>query len=123
MRKTLYIFTFLILQLFPLCALGSNFIEGFEDIPLMNGLKQIESQNFSFSNEEAGYTEAILVANKKESFEKIKYFYIDVLPKLGWKLRNSTESSLVFLRDNDVLEISKQQSRPLKIAVNIKSKN
>ena len=113
----------MILQLFPLCALGSNFIEGFEDIPLMNGLKQIESQNFSFSNEEAGYTEAILVANKKESFEKIKYFYIDVLPKLGWKLRNSTESSLVFLRDNDVLEISKQQSRPLKIAVNIKSKN
>ena len=33
-------------------AFAKNFVSGFEDIPLMEGLKQIESDDIAFGNEE-----------------------------------------------------------------------
>jgi len=102
---------------------ATDFIDGFEDIPLMPGLKQQESQNFSFGNEESGYTEALLYAIKKKNFESVCSFYIDVLPKFGWVLQNKESDYLSFKRDNDILEINRQRIQPLKISVSIKSKN
>lgn len=47
-------------------AFAKNFVSGFEDIPLMEGLKQIESDDIAFGNEETRYLEAQLVAVRKK---------------------------------------------------------
>lgn len=122
--KKLFYFIILLIDLFlsgP--AVATDFIDGFEDVPLMQGLKQQENQNFSFGNEESGYTEALLYPVKKMSFEDVGLFYIDVLPKFGWLLLSQKTDYISFIRDNDILEISRQRVHPLKISVSIKSKN
>ena len=53
-------------------AFAKNFVSGFEDIPLMEGLKQIESDDIAFGNEETRYLEAQLVAVRR---------YTKILPR------------------------------------------
>ena len=59
-------------------AFAKNFVSGFEDIPLMEGLKQIESDDIAFGNEETRYLEAQLVAVRKKNshFHKPKAFLL-----------------------------------------------
>lgn len=122
--KKLFYFIILLVSLFlPKLSFATDFIDGFEDVPLMQGLKQQESQNFSFGNEESGYTEALLYPVKKMTFEDVGLFYIDVLPKFGWLLLSQKTDYISFIRDNDILEISRRSVRPLRISVSIKSKN
>ena len=122
--KKLFYFIILLVSLFlPKLSFATDFIDGFEDVPLMQGLKQQESQNFSFGNEESGYTEALLYPVKKMTFEDVGLFYIDVLPKFGWLLLSQKTDYISFIRDNDILEISRRSIRPLRISVSIKSKN
>ena len=103
--------------------MADDFIDGFEDIPLMSDFKQLSSQNFSFSNEETGYTEAVIEAQKKISFMAVQTFYSDVLPKLGWKLYSNESEKISYVRENDLLELSLQKKYPLTISINLKSKN
>lgn len=58
-------------------AFAKNFVSGFEDIPLMEGLKQIESDDIAFGNEETRYLEAQLVAVRKKKFRR----YTKILPR------------------------------------------
>ncbi|MBO5039215.1 MAG: hypothetical protein J6C85_07180 [Alphaproteobacteria bacterium] len=102
---------------------SAQFIEGFEDIPLLSGLRQSPEGTLTFGNEEAGYTETTLIAKKALTFDKIKKFYTEALAQMGWTRLSSDETTFSFLRENDILEISQLQKRPLKITISLKSKN
>lgn len=123
MKYISFLFTCFFLITSSLTANSANFISGFEDIPLMSGLKQIEKNDFSFSNEETHYIEAHLVATRASSFSQITNFYTKALAQLGWKENNSTSDSVSFYRENDVLEIVKTSTSPLKISIILKNRN
>ena len=122
MIKTLYIFTILCcLTSSP--SLASDFVSGFEDIPLMEGLKQIESDDVAFGNEETRFVEAQLVVVRKKTFQNVKDFYIKTLPQLGWALQESSQTFLKFSRETDILEISQISTAPLKISISLKNRS
>ena len=55
------------------CYAGNSFIEGLEDIPLMNGVVQQTDKTFSFGNEESRFIEVYLTSTKV-GFKKIANF-------------------------------------------------
>lgn len=121
MYKFLFFLYFLPYLIIPVSA--QDFITGFEDIPLMNGLYQTKDSSFSFGNEETRLVETTLSADKKISFSEVKSFYAKTLPQLGWALEKDMSQSLIFYRDDDILEISKAAQNPLKINITLKNRN
>ena len=104
-------------------AFAKNFVSGFEDIPLMEGLKQIESDDIAFGNEETRYLEAQLVAVRNKNFADIQKFYRETLPQLGWTEQAGSATFLQFSRENDILEINQVETTPLKISISLKNKS
>lgn len=124
MKKAfIYLSSFLLSVFLGFNSFAMDFVSGFEDIPLMEGLKQIESDDVAFGNEETRYLEAQLVAVRKKSFQNIKDFYIKTLPQLGWTLKESSASFLRFYRETDILEINRISEKPLKISISLKNRN
>lgn len=119
--KKLYLSVFFMLLSFS--SFAASFIDGFEDIPLPDGLHQRLNDNITFGNEESGYTEATLVADKKLNFSDIIQFYTNSLPQLGWRIFYTSDTLISFLRESDILEISLAARKPLKITISLKSKN
>lgn len=118
--KSILIFLFtlgLIIQ-----ARAVSFIEGLEDVPVMEGLKQLPHDNISFGNEESRLVEAILTGNKI-SFGKVQRFYIDTLPQMGWSFEGKSGGSLLFYRDRESLKIIKESVQPLTIRITVTSRN
>ena len=118
--KRFYLLILFIL-LFANNCFASNFIEGFEDIPLMDGLIQNKNDNFSFANEETGIIEVKLNAKKKINFNNIKLFYKQSLSQMGWNIKNESQESISFYRENNVLDIQKTKNSPLKISISLKN--
>ena len=85
---------------------AASFLEGYEDIPVMRGLRQIPSDTISFGNEETRLVEAMLTGSKV-GFKSVKKFYVDTLPQLGWTYQGQRGNSLLFYRDGEALEIVK----------------
>lgn len=104
-------------------AKDSSFIAGFEDIPIASNMIQNSDNDISFNNEETRYIETSLIAKKKTSFDSFKRFYIETLPHLGWKLHLNNKKSLIFYRENDILEFQKQSNTPLKVNITLKNRN
>ena len=98
-----------------------SFVEGLEDVPVMNGFQQIENDSISFGNEESRLIEAILVS-ESATFRQAEDFYKDTLPQMGWKLQKESESEIVFYREGEVLEMAKENQKPLRIRITVKSK-
>ncbi len=119
----IYFITVLFSITFAFETEARGFVAGFEDIPLMEGLKQTESDDIVFGNEETSYREAQLVAVRKKSFKDIQDFYLKTLPQLGWNIQSHEASSLKFSRENEILEIGKISDVPLKISISLKNKN
>lgn len=101
---------------------AAGFIDGLEDVPVMEGLSQLPNDAISFGNEESRLVEAILVG-EQTSFAKVEKFYKDTLPQMGWSFQSKKNNSLLFYRDRESLEIIKEESNPLKIRITVKSKN
>ena len=102
-------------------AFSAPFIEGFEDIPIMKGLSQIQNDNISFGNEETRFVEAILTGSKV-GFKSVEKFYTDTLPQLGWIYQGKRGDTLIFYRESEALEIVKESSKPLNVRITIKSR-
>ena len=79
MKKIFYFIIALLLTTATETLAAPRFIDGFEDVPLMDGLRQETNQDFSFGNEESGYTETLLIAQKNQTYNDIKLFYKDIL--------------------------------------------
>lgn len=108
---------------FSFASLARNFVAGFEDIPLMDGLKQIDSADISFGNEETRFIEAQLLASIEYTFADIQKFYQETLPQLGWISKEENMNVSIFHRENDILEITKIENSPLKISIILKNRN
>ena len=98
----------------------ASFLEGYEDIPVMRGLRQIPSDTISFGNEETRLVEAMLTGSKV-GFKSVKKFYVDTLPQLGWTYQGQRGNSLLFYRDGEALEIVKESAKPLNVRFTIKN--
>lgn len=103
-------------------AEAKNFITGFEDIPLINGFKQIENDNFSFGNEETRYIETQIIAKNRKDFDEVKKFYQESLKQLGWHKLKDSASEVHFYRENDILEINRISKSPLRIRIILKNR-
>lgn len=107
---------------FCLPASAANFIEGLEDVPVMEGLRQIPNDNITFGNEESRLVEAILTS-RSANFAKVEKFYKDTLPELGWRCKSESDTTIVFQREGESLEMVRESAKPLKIRITVKSKN
>ena len=121
-KQNLYIFILTILLGVANHCNASDFIKGFEDIPLMKGLTQNQNDSFSFANEETSLIDVNLTAKKNLSFDGIKKFYKESLTQMGWNLKSSTNETLSFYRENNILDIQKIQNSPLKINISLKNR-
>ena len=98
------------------------FVNGLEDVPIMGGIEQIESDNISFGNEESRLFETYLKSSKIK-FEKLASFYKETLPQMGWIYQGTKEkTTIVFQREGEVLEVVKEQENPLIVRITVKSK-
>lgn len=120
-----------IAKIMMMCGLGvllatsnanaTTFIDGLEDVPLMNGVSQIQKDTISFGNEESRFVEAYLTSSKI-GFKSIENFYIKTLPQLGWTYQGKDANTLLFYRENEMLEIVKESSKPLEVRITVKNK-
>lgn len=101
------------------CA--AAFIEGLEDVPLLNGLQQVQKDNISFGNEESRLVEAYLTSSKM-GFAKVEKFYTETLPQLGWTYQGKRDNTLTFYRDGEIIDIAKESAKPLMVRITVKSK-
>lgn len=97
------------------------FIDGLEDMPIMNGLKQVSNDNISFGNEESRFVEAVLTS-ETINFPKVRDFYVTTLPQMGWIFQGQRDNTLLFEREGEIIEISNESENPLKIRITVKSK-
>lgn len=107
-----------------MCANISNaaeFIEGLEDIPIMEGLKQTQTDSISFGNEMSRFVEVYLEGEKIKSSE-VENFYRSTLPQLGWKYGGKKKKIISFYRDDEQLDIATEKDKPLIIRITLKSR-
>lgn len=119
MKRIAFLFLIAFLNFSPVMAAG--FVEGMEDVPLMDGLSQITNDDISFGNEETRLVEAY-VTSRKIKFSKVSEFYMDSLPQLGWNYQGNRGNSLLFYRDGENLEVVKESSNPLIVRLTLKTK-
>lgn len=100
---------------------NAAFVEGLEDIPLPEGLSQVENGNLSFGNEEIRLIEAYLTSPEL-MFKQVANFYEETLPQMGWQIKRQRKGKILFEREGETLEISKESSNPLIVRLTVKSK-
>ena len=122
MKTILCLFVATILSFVNINPVFSAFIEGLEDIPLAEGLKQIENGALSFGNEEIRLVE-VICSIENTNFDNIKKFYNETLPQMGWKVKKQNNSHLVWEREDEILEISRESIDSQIIRLTVKSKN
>lgn len=93
-----------------------TFMSGFEDLPLMTGLIQLEDAAVSFDTPGGRIIEAY-AESPTATASKIIDFYAETLPQLGWKTgtKNKSGTSLVLTRDGETLKISTEKSAPVSV--------
>lgn len=85
--------------LLPLFAWGAGFVEGADDIPLMDGLVALSDRGLNFSSPEGRIVDAY--AQGPLDRTAVLNFYAETLPELGWK----PEIPGRFRRDDEILTL------------------
>ena len=114
------IYVLLTLLLLPTLS-NAAFIEGLEDVPVMEGLSQTQNDSISFGNEESRLVEAVL-ASESTHFHQVEKFYANTLPQMGWIYQGKREKTLIFEREGEIIEINEEQKKPLLVRITVKSK-
>ena len=91
-------------------------MSGFEDLPLMDGLKQAEDTAVSFDTPSGRIIEAYAQSNTI-SKQKITDFYNKTLPQLGWSRVSGKGKavSVSYTREGEVLTISVDDGTPASV--------
>ncbi len=118
MKQILSFILFLSLISLPVKA---EFVEGLEDIPLPEGLMQIENGNLNFGNEEIRFIESYLSSSTLD-YANVCRFYKETLPQMGWQVKKQHENIITFEREGENLDISEESANPLVIRLTVKSK-
>lgn len=123
MKKFVIFFCFILSLLAASVSFAGAFLIGFEDIPLMPSLTQIEKDSIAFENEDTHYLEAVLISDRNIKFSDVQKFYRTTLPQLGWVEQTGSTTFLQFSREHDVLEINRTAESPLLISISLKNRN
>jgi len=80
-----------------------NFVEGTEDIPLMENFEKINEADFNFDS----ISGSVIYSSYKTttSILKIEEFYEQNLSQMGWQIMAKNSNRIKFLRENQILEI------------------
>ena len=122
MKKLLLISSLFLLSannVFALSNIGKNdveqeFVQGSEDIPLLDGMKIIsEDDSLGFDSESGSITSSSY--KTKTSLKEVKNFYVTTLPQLGWKKIGKDDKKLKFVREKEKLEIEFESKKKDKI--------
>lgn len=119
--KKLYILILTVACFLNFSFAQASFIEGLEDVPLLEGMKQLPSDTISFGNEESRLVEVLLTSNTL-SFKTAGTFYQNTLPQMGWIFQGKRGQTLVFEREGEVLEVAREADKPLLVRITVKSK-
>lgn len=112
MKKFLFVLLFCFFSVSGASA-DPVFMSGFEDLPLMDGLKQAEEASLSFDSPGGRIIEAYAQSDRIERGQ-IMNFYDKTLPQLGWtRLNKKTKtSSFSYAREGEELTISVDDGTP-----------
>ena len=123
MKKSFFVLLFFCCFSFSGMATDSVFMSGFEDLPLMNGLKQSEDTALTFDSPGGRIIEAYAQSDEIEK-QKIMDFYDKTLPQLGWtRLKKKSKSnSFSYIREGEELTISVDDGTPATVRFELKTK-
>ncbi len=99
----------------------ATFIEGLEDVPMPDGMVQPSNDNISFGNEESRLVDTLLTSDIL-NFRQVQQFYAKNLPELGWSFQGKRGDTLVYEREEEVMDISCESKKPLVVRITVKSK-
>ena len=85
---------------------GSEFVAGFDDLPLMPGLAQVADAGFVFDTPSGRIVESF--AEGRVAVGAIREFYARTLPQLGWTQTGRDR----FVREDEVLDVEVTPERP-----------
>lgn len=91
---------------------SEEFAQGSEDIPLLVGMEKISGDSLGFDSNSGSIISSSYEV--KADFKKVRNFYLETLPQMGWKLVQNGEKSAVFKRDKEKLEIEFIQNGKMK---------
>lgn len=112
---------FFVFSLIFSISANAAFIEGLEDVPVMEGMQQVSNDSISFGNEESRFVEATLISTTNK-FVNVRDFYTSTLPQMGWVFQEQRDKALLFEREGEIIEINNEEENPLKIRITVKSK-
>jgi hypothetical protein len=78
---------------------AGEFLSGFDDVPVMRGLNQVESKELVFDSPGGRIVEGYVAGNVTRS--AVQRFYWSTLPQLGWERTGEQE----FSREGERLRI------------------
>lgn len=84
--------------------ISEYFVQGSEDIPLLVGMEQINNEGLGFDTASGSIMSSsyeVLI-----DFDKIKDFYMQTLPQIGWQVSKNFQDKLSFTREKEKLEIN-----------------
>lgn len=87
----------------PLPEVSADFVQGSEDIPLLNGMEKIFDESLGFDSPSGSIMSSSY--ESKIPTENVKKFYGKTLPQMGWTLKKIEPSKLSFEREKESLEI------------------
>ena len=90
-------------------------MSGFEDLPLMDGLKQTDEEAVSFDSPSGRIIEAYAQSSKTGKKE-ITDFYNQTLPQLGWRRISAAKGkTAAYSREGEILAISIDDGTPISV--------
>jgi len=91
-----------------------DYVSGFEDLPLMDGVIERTDLNFSFDSLEGRIIQSYIETDKP--FSAVEEYYDSTLKGLGWtKIKNSS-----YKRDDGILTIEVVEQNPLLVKFEFK---
>lgn len=120
MRKFLNALIFSGLISCPALAEQPVFMSGFEDLPLMDGLKQFDDGAVAFDAPSGRIVEAY-AQSENVGRKNVLDFYGKTLPQLGWKRGKAAAASASFTREGEELTISVDDGTPATVRFELKT--
>jgi len=107
--KVFYLLASFMFFALPAKAFADDFITGFEDIPLMEGLQEQEDGVTGFDSPDGRFIQVVLKADENTEPSAIKNFYDENLSALGW----TAEKGNCYGRDDEQLCLKIWDSQPV----------
>lgn len=117
MKYFLFFIAFLF-SIHSVCAEELVFAHGFEDLPIMPELKQVDDHQMKFDTPSGRIIEAVFTGEQATQ-ASVKEFYLKTLPQLGWKVKKEGTQNFSFSRDDEELRFTVENSSPILVKLEL----